>query len=169
MMKMLCLLSLPLALAAQPQPQPHYADRSYVVHAVVVEIRPVPQLIPPDVKPPPRGLLPLWVAVLQIDKVHKSADPIVGEKVYVDTANHIVLGNGHAVAPRLNVGDSGVFAIQRIADGSLRRMIIPAGPTIAGYPVRGLPLIRNRDDGYEEALKRLSPPPAAQATKPKPK
>lgn len=128
------------------------AEAVYLVKAVVIELQKSSEdQTATDVKNSPQNSSEIWLAVLKIDTVFEGSADINGSRMSLPTSDEIPLGNTRVINPKLQVGDVGIFAIQRYKNGELSW--IRGFHVIDGAP---LPLIRGRDAAYERVLQQLA-------------
>lgn len=147
----ICLLIIRAGYAEVPQP--------YIVQGTVAECNPIPA---PPLPPQPEGIplgefktLPMWSATVTIKRVISGPEQLTGEQFQVNTANHQPEGNSSAIQPKLEVGDSGIFAIQTLRSGKLSMTLTADVADIRGIVLSELPLIKGRHSGYDAVLNRF--------------
>ena len=127
------------------------SEESILVRAVVRELKLSANSPPDDGRNSP-GSPPLWEVSLVIDKVLSGPESLVGSMMYTLSANSLPDGNERVVTPKLNIGETGIWAIKRLSNGKLREIYNPYEVEKDVY----LPLIKGRHDAYFRVLERLS-------------
>jgi len=94
----------------------------------------------------------LWKAFLKIDAVYQGPANINGETMDLITSDHTPYGNIRSITPKLQMGDTGIFAIEPLRKKGEWR-ITYLQPVIYGA---ALPLIKGRQADYDRVLLFLS-------------
>ena len=123
-----------------------------IVRAVVRSLEHDPNSAPIDWRNIPGKEPPVWNVKLEIQQVLQGDPKLKGQTLITSTADTEPQGNRYVVTPRLNVGDEGIWAIKRAAEGSWIAVY-------GGHKIEEgifLPLIKGRHDVYEKVLTKLS-------------
>jgi hypothetical protein len=100
-----------------------------------------------------------WIARLEILQVFRGDPRLRGQSMTALTANYQPDGNRRYVAPKLNEGDSGIWAIKQLADGRWAEVYAPHEIEKDIW----LPLIKGRHEVYGKIFSHLA---AGQIQKP---